>query len=64
MNFFQFLVVQNSKSEAERYLTGSLHTQLEVWNAVIALFGVEVQDVHWAKLLDSGIYQSEAKEAL
>ena len=32
MNFFQFLVVQNSKSEAERYLTGSLHTQLEVRN--------------------------------
>ena len=45
MNFFQFLVVQNSKSETERYSTGSLHIQLEVWNTAIALFGV--QDVHY-----------------
>ena len=37
MNFLQFLVVQNSKSEAERYLTGSLHSQLEVWNTAIVL---------------------------
>ena len=38
MNFFQF---QNLKSEAERYFTGSLHTQLEVWNTAIALFVVQ-----------------------
>ena len=42
MNFFQFLVDQNSNLEAERYLTGSLHTQLEEWNTAITLFWVQV----------------------
>ena len=44
-NFSKFLVIQNSKSEAEQYmyLSSSLHTQLEVWNTAIASF--LVQDV-------------------
>ena len=45
MNFFQFLVVQNYKSEAEQYLPGSLQIQLEVWNTAIASFWV--QDAHY-----------------
>ena len=38
MNFLQFLVVQNFKSEEEQYLPGSLQTQLDVWNTAIASF--------------------------
>ena len=36
--FSSFLVVQNCKSEAEWYMTG---TQLKVWNTAIALFWVQ-----------------------
>lgn len=43
MNFLPVLVVQTSKSEAEQYLSSSLHTQLEVWNTAIVSF--LVQDV-------------------
>ena len=38
MDFFQFLVVHNSKSEAERYSTVILQTKLEVWNTAMPLF--------------------------
>ena len=38
MDFFQFLLVHNFKSEAEQYSTVVLQTKLEVWNTAMTLF--------------------------